>query len=355
MRIKLAVVVNDKNYLSRICSVLDTEYADKLETYYFSDINFVTDSLKNGEKYDVILADTSFDVVDERFLKKSVFAFFSDSNDIETYKDKPCIGKYQKVDVIFREILRLYSEQANNNVVFKSSDNSGCSVISVVSAAGGVGSSTIAAAIALHKQQSGANVIYINLEAFGSTNMFFSAPGEGDFSNIIFALKSKKSNLSFKLDSEVKNSPEGVAFFDECRVALDKNSITTEECEHLIDEIVLKGNYNYVIVDADFSLSEHHLNILNKSDKVVFVTDGTELSNYKTMKAVNSIEIMETQKESLNITDKSVLLYNRFSSKTSKQIENCELDTVGGINKLEGLDSSSLAKKISEYQVLDNI
>ena len=355
MRIKVAVVVNDKNYLSRLCSVLDTEYAERLETFYFSDISFVTQSLQKGEKYDVILADTCFDVIDDRLLRKSVFAYFSDSNDIETYKDKPCIGKYQKVDVIFREILRLYSELANSSVVFKSTDNSGCKIISVVSAAGGVGSSTMAAAIALHKQLNGANVIYINLETFGSTNMFFSAPGEGDFSNIIFALKSKKSNLSFKLDSEVKHTSEGVAFFDECRIALDKDALTAEECEHLIDEIVLKGNYNVIVIDMDFSLSDYHLNILNKSNKIVFVSDGTDLSNYKTLKATNAIEIMETNKENIKIIEKSVLLYNRFSSKNSKQIDNCILDTVGGINKLEGISSGELAKKISEYQVLEDI
>ena len=355
MRIKLAIVVSDKNYLSRLSSTLDTIYADKLETYYFSDFEIALNHFRNGVRFDVLLADTDFEIDHNNFSSKVAFAYFSDSNDIETYRDKPCIGKYQKIDVIFREILRLYSENANNNVVFKADKESECSVVSVVSAAGGVGSSTIAAALAIRKQLSGMNVIYINFEVCGSTNIFFKSPGDGDFSNVIFALKSKKTNLAFKLNSEVKRSQEGVSFFDECSIALDKASLNFSECEKLIDELVKNGNYNLIIIDMDFSLVDSCIKILNKSDKVIFVSDGSELSNEKTRKSVTSIQIMESRQEELNLLAKSVLLYNKFSSKNSVQIDDFILNTIGGINRLEGLDSYSLAKKISEYGVFDNI
>lgn len=355
MRIKLAVIVKDKNYLSRICSALDTMFADRLETYYFSDVDLAFDNIRKGVKYNIMLADTCFEIDCGQLPRKTVLAYFCDSNDIETYKEKPCIGKYQKVDVIFREILRLYSENANDNVIFKVDDSSECSVVSVVSAAGGTGSSSVSAALAIRKQMSGMNTIYINLETFGSTNMFFNAAGEGDFSNIIFALKSKKSNLSFKLDSEVKRSQDGVAFFDECRIALDKDSLNFDECERLIDELIKKSSYDLIVVDMDFVLDEYHLSILNKSSKVIFISDGTDMANQKTEKAINAIAILESQKEDMNITEKSVLLYNKFSSKCGRQMDSFALETVGGINKLEGLDSYNLAKKISEYGVFDNI
>lgn len=55
MRIKLAILENDQNYLKRIVSVFSTKYADKLEVYSFTDRELAFQTLDKS-RIDVFLS-----------------------------------------------------------------------------------------------------------------------------------------------------------------------------------------------------------------------------------------------------------------------------------------------------------
>ena len=67
----------------------------------------------------------------------------------------------------------------------------------------------------------GNNVLYLNLEKFGSSDVFFSGEGQFTMSDIIFALKGRKANLAMKLQSCVKKATCGGDFFSTSQTALD--------------------------------------------------------------------------------------------------------------------------------------
>ncbi len=330
-------------------------YSDKLEVSYFSDYNVAKENFTKKHFADVILISTSIEFDVNEIPDNVGFAYFCDFNNVETYNDHRTIGKFQKIELIYREILSLFSDVSNMSINLNENIDSQCEVISFVSASGGVGSSSLAAAYALRSASKSEKVIYINSEKIGSTNVFFNAEGIGNFNNIIFSLKSKKSNLSLKLESEVKQSIDGVSFFDECKVALDKCSLSIDDFIRLIDELVLHGNYSKVIIDADFSLSAKCFKLLQKCNKIIFVSDGSILSNIKTEKALESIKIAEEQNDKIRILMKSGLIYNKFRSRGSQKISSPSINEVGGINRIDGLYGYNLAKKISEYAILDNI
>ena len=52
-------------------------------------------------------------------------------------------------------------------------------------------------------------------------------------SGIIFALKSKKTNLSMKMESCVKQDPRGVYFYSQSKVALDMLELGADEIGRL--------------------------------------------------------------------------------------------------------------------------
>lgn len=53
--------------------------------------------------------------------------------------------------------------------------------------------------------------------------------------------------------------------------------------------------------------------------------------------------------------DKIKLIYNRFSSRNSEQLDNDTLTVVGGINRIEGAKPKELMEQIMEYTFLDDI
>lgn len=355
LRIKLAVVDCDQNYLNRLSAAFGSMFADKLEVHYFTDFSIVKNEMQTGMQIDVLLVDAGMNIDLSDVPEKCAAAYFCESNDIEALNDQRTIGKYQKVDVIYREILSLYSDKASENMDFKHNLNNDCAIVTFLSAAGGTGASTAAAAYCVRCARKGIRVLYLNFENIGSTGMFFNAEGIGNFKNIIFALKSQKSNLPLKLDSEVKQSAEGVSYFEECEIALDKVSLTMEDKLKLINELIIKGNYSKIVIDMNFTPEEPNIGLLNKCDKIIFVSDGSAAANLKTEKVLKSIQILEQQDEKVRILCKSNLLYNKFSSKYSTQIENNCIGLIGGINRIEGVSSADLSRKISEYSVLDKI
>ena len=83
-------------------------------------------------------------------------------------------------------------------------------------------------------------------------------------SGIIFALKSKKTNLSMKMESCVKQDPRGVYFYSQSKVALDMLELGADEIGRLISEARLSGNYEYVIADLEFGMDRASLQILRQ-------------------------------------------------------------------------------------------
>ena len=353
MHIKLAIIDTDMNYFGRLSDALSSAYDNRIDICLFTDEKIALKNIQESKKFDIVLINMDKDISNE-LPDYLVFAYLGDSNEIATYKGKPVINKYQSIDLIYKQLISLYSEKTSSNIGFKNTSNKECYKIACVSVAGGVGTSTVAVALSMRLAKN-SKVVYLNLEDIDSTNSFLSANGLGNMKNIIFALKSKKTNLSLKIESELKQSAESVYFFDECDVALDKMSLNYSEKKDLVTELGTKHNFNFIIADLKISLDENNLRFLNNFDNIVFVSDGSAIANSKTYKFLSSLMIMEELDEGLFVSKKINVLYNQFSNKYSKQIDEAYINTIGGINKIKGLEPNELAKTISEYQVLDRI
>lgn len=355
MKIKLALISADVFYLSRIENALKSQYADKFDLICFSDYELATQKLGKEVKADLAVADEAFDYSFAFKREGCIKAYFSDSNDVDSFNELPCIGKYQRLDSFVRQVLKLYAEQSDSNLVFRTSLDSGCKTVAFVSAAGGVGTSTAAAAFAKRKQKDGYASFYLNFEPFGTSDIFFSGQGESNFSNIIFALKSNKANLALKIESEVNKSHEGVSFFGDCKIALDRTTFSYEEQKKLIDAIKSTGKYVYIVADTAFSLSENYLNLLNSFSVIVFVSDGSDIANAKTAQAVSALDILESQQDNLRILDKSVLLCNKCDGRAVERIENIPLSVIGSVERIRGLRSVELSARMCEKEAFGKI
>ena len=110
MKIKVAILEQDVSYLSRITAAFHTRYADKMEIYGFTVYEKAIDELEKT-KIDVFLANELIEVEKSRLPKTCGFAYLVESNGIETVRDTAAISKFQKADLIYKQILSIYSEK----------------------------------------------------------------------------------------------------------------------------------------------------------------------------------------------------------------------------------------------------
>lgn len=352
MKIKLAILEKDASYLTRFVSVFSTKYADKMEIYSFSDKNAALTALGES-RINVFIASDVFEIEAEQLPKRCSFAYFVDSPDIETVNDERAICKFQKLDLIYKQILSVYSENAGNISDLKIGDES-TKVIAFASPSGGVGCSSVAAACALHFASQGKKTLYLNLERFGSSDRFFAAEGQFDMSDVIFAVKSKKANLPLKLESCVKQDQSGVYFFTETKNAMDMLELKNEECVYLISELKISGNYEYIILDLDFMMGKDMLALYHQTHAMVWIGDGSDVSNGKIKRAYQVMAMLEANAD-MPLTSRMCLIYNRFSSKTSEVMEGIEIKNIGGIKKFEHATTRQIMEQLAGMEIFDRI
>ena len=272
---------------------------------------------------------------------------------IDMIKDQRAICKFQKADLIYKQILSLYSENAGGVSGIKLGDDS-AQVIAFTSPSGGTGCSTMAAACAMHFASQGKNVLYLNLEKYGSADTYFAAEGQFDMSDVIFALKSKKANISLKLDSCVKQHTSGVNFFSQPKIVLDMMEVNAEDIIRLVSEIKLTCSYDYIILDLDFGIDKDSLKVYKMAHALVWVGDGSTESNMKIFRVYNALETLEANADS-KTTESLCLIYNKFSSKTSRVLEAIDAKNVGGAPKYEHATTAQVLQQLSAMDMFDKI
>jgi len=320
MKIKLAILDKDANYLSRINSVFANKFSDKLEVYSFTEAEKALACLKTS-KVNVFIASDDFEIEPEELPKHCGFAYLVESSNMESYRDQPTICKYQKAEMIYKTMVDIFSDYLSKVIGGNVDSDSKVQVLTFVSASGGVGSSSAAAACAINLSSVGQKTLYLNLEQFGNAEAFFSGVGQMDFGDVIFALKSKKTNLFSKLESNVRQDSSGVYFYAAPKTALDMMELKTEEIQRLISDLKISDSYKNIVFDIDFSFNESTIEIFKQSSTIVFVSDGSDISNGKLLRAYDALGILEDRFDAPLLPHIAVF-YNKFSNKTNKILDN---------------------------------
>jgi len=352
MKIKLAVLDNDQIYLQRLVSSLSMKYSDKFEIYSFTDEKIAVETIAQS-RIEVLIASDSFKIDVKALPSNCGFAYLVNSADIEMLDDQRVISKFQKIDMIYKQILSIYSENAGAISGLKIGDDS-TRVIFFSSPNGGTGTSSVAAACALSYAKQGKKALYLNLEKFGSSDIFFEAEGQFDMSDIIYALKSRKTNLVMKIESCVKQDASGVFFFSKTKVALDMFELTDEDVMRLINELKLTGFYDYIIVDVDFSMNQETMKLYKEGSAVVWVGDGSEYSNSKIQRAYEALKLKEQNAE-VPLFNRVCLIYNRFSSKTGKTVGDIGIRNVGGAQVFANGTPKQIIENLSNNDMFNKI
>lgn len=144
----------------------------------------------------------------------------------------------------------------------------------------------------------------------------------------------------------------GVFFFSSTRMALDMGELEVGEIREILGVLRTSGAYDYLILDMDFSLEQAFLKLLQECSSIIFVADGSQGSNVKLERALESLKILEDQC-GVKLLMKSGILYNRFSSHTSRKTAACGLREYGGMGRFEGFETQKLLQQLKAQPVFD--
>ncbi|MBQ9885710.1 MAG: AAA family ATPase [Lachnospiraceae bacterium] len=307
MKIRLMILDGSEDYIDRLSLALISKY-DNIEVHAFTKPESAMEAISR-EHIHVLLVNEKF-AFDRTLIPAGCgFAYLAEASDVISIRECRAVSKYQNVELIYKEILDIYSEQAAGTAL-KSDSGHITRLYSFVSAAGGTGCSTVAAAFALYAASLDKKVLYLNMELVSSTEFFFSGDGRHCISDVIYALKAGRANLRLKLESMAKRDRRGVFFYDKQRFVQDMQELEFKDVEALIRELSLAGTYDYIVADIGTHISECTEFILKKSDEILVISDASDVSNMKLVSFYDYIKILSDY-DSGDLSDKLILIYNK--------------------------------------------
>lgn len=349
MKIRLGILDQDVLYKTRLINYFNANYADKLEIFSFTSLQGLQQYIEK-QRLDVLLADEA-SITDSKNIPEGIaFAYWSEAANIDSIRNMRTVCKYQKAELIYKEILGLYAELESNVTSYKL-DGSTSIVLTFVGAAGGVGTSTTAAGCAMYLARRGKRVLYVDLTELGSAGLYFSGEGTFTLSDVIYSIKSNHANLFLKLESMVKRDNSGVNYYESCKVALDMTDTTPDDITTLIKCISESKSFEYIIIDTDNILTPRQKAIFAASSAIIVITDGTANANLKLERFMEACRLQGGSKNTA--VRKMMLLYNRFHTGAQKVKLKDEIMELGGINAYKNGSPRQIAEEIAGKNVFE--
>jgi len=353
MKIRVAMLDNDHIYLTKIAKVLNMKYSQKLELYIFSTKEMLIESLKNKNVHVLIVNRQLFNLNDLDISTKMAKAYLVESESTMTLEQYNVVNKFQKIEDMYLNIQELYMDTFKEGLVSRKFSESTVLLV-YTSFCGGTGTSTIAISEAITKAKMGAKVLYLNLEYFDTTDMYFPIHEKLTFSNLVFEVKKGDSRLVSKLESIFVKDESGVYYCSPSNILLDKLEMNNKEDIQKLFSALKQLDFEYIIIDRNISFTVEERIIFDLCDQIRFVVDGRQITIQKFLKLMNSLALLD-QREDKNICEKVGVIYNKMSSSYNNTIQDHEIKILATINKYQTREDKMIVEEIVSKNVLANI
>lgn len=351
MKVRLAILHGDVTYLNRLASILGARYPDQLTLHAFTDPEAALAALRE-RKIDVFLADDAFTVDPEDIPPKCGFAYFVESPEVDSVRGQPAICAFQRIELLYKQILGVFSETLGETSVRNLYSGSAKRIV-FASPCGGSGTSTAAAACAVHFAAAGKRSLYLNLETFGGADAYFSGEGSAGMSDVVYAVKSRRTNLAVKLESCVRQERHGVHYFSSAKVALDMMELTAAERVELAAALTESGRYDIVVIDADFGLDADARALFRLAHAMVWVSDGLPASDAKLCRAYAALGLLEQDSQD-PLTERVCVIQNKFGGEPAPHPEPWPR-SAGVLPKLRHRADESILEQLAASDVFDAV
>jgi len=227
-------------------------------------------------------------------------------NIIEIISSFKKIPKYQRISSLAGSILESYAEVDKGLNSFSVNK---ANITAVWSPSGGSGKTTVALAYAAHKVSAGKQAIYLSLENFSSTSVYFPDNGK----SISKAFEKLESNAQvFMMSIRQQDNGSGISYFCSPQNYDDINILTANDIEMLVNACA--AGIDELVVDLSSQCDRRVQEVFNLADTVLLICDPSSTSQAKLKQFINQHNVFGL------IQSKTVLINNKGAKTTEADI-----------------------------------
>ena len=306
MKIRLLIATADKDYTDHLSRTISKRYADTLELIVCSSAQRLEDLTAAG-RYDAALIEPAFIPAVKPGSVQVPFVLIDGTERGVDLGEQKRMRKYQRISSMVGLIMESCAEAsqgAGGSGAYKAQ------ITVVWSPAGGAGKTTVALAYAASKASSGKTVVYLNLENFSSTSVYFPESGR----SISKALEKLESNLQlFLLGIRQQDSGSGIMYFCGPENYDDISILTVEDTEKLISACAVE--IDELVIDLSSQIDKRVVKAFGMADKVLLVTDASSASKAKLNQFISQHNVFG------QIQQKAILVNNKDARTPDEKID----------------------------------
>ena len=276
MRIRLLIAAEDAGYAEELSNALSNLHADMFEVSVCGTTQRLRDLLAS-HRFDAALLDESLiDGVDLHPIRMPMLLWSEDECIAEPESDLKKIRKYQRISSIAGDVLESYAKVSSDG---RGPFSEKARISAFWSPAGGVGTTTAALACAACRASEGKQVLYLNLESFSSTPLYFPEKGKS-ISTAFEMLDNREGNLKmFIRGIRRHDSDSGIAYFSHPENFDDMNILSVDDAAALITACC--GITDELVIDLSCICNKRTWQVFELADSIHLVTDHTKTAQIK--------------------------------------------------------------------------
>ncbi len=290
-KLKIFVCGSDEPYLQMLVRYVNTsEFHHKLAMQSFTQMDLFEQACAAGEKADLYL----FEGMDQPdFGANNDFAVkveLIDNEHEHRYKEQArYVLKYQSLQRLLSQLMEICFEAREE--LNTGSERRGTKLISVYSATGGSGKTTVALNLAKQFAVRGLQTLYVNMELNQAACKLLSCHDENDGMKLLYYLKADKSKLNSVIGQFIRRHPQHKFDFLVPPKFMDEwLELSDSEVEELLKGLIGHAQYDAVILDIDSSFRSAFAAAFPLSRQIVWLVTDHLQCREKNLKVLQSLQ-----------------------------------------------------------------
>lgn len=305
--ISVLFLTSDGEYSRRVCRYLGVHHPELRVS--LSDRPDRYEAVLSANACSVVLIGEEYAAETFSFPERVAYAYLSEVEP-SGGDGRKIYCKYRSGEAIYKLILGLYAETSADTAL---SDGAGIAVF--VSANGGAGATTAAAAYASHLAHAEKRVLYISLDPYEKTSAYFRGEGAGTLTDLIASVilsEQRNVNLSAKAASVTAASEQGVSFIESCTEPQDYDELNETRLNALCGALVGSAQYDRVIFDVPLHRRAFLDPLAERADRIYLIAGVDPSAQKKLSRIAEAVKTRDIRGASLH--RKIKLVFNQCPS-----------------------------------------
>lgn len=276
MKLRIVIADEEMEYVIRLFQRFVQDFGDAVSVELISDPDYFEKLFSTPQKVDILIASSELRTISiEKHSIASIFWLTEERTaELPGARKEEILYKYDGIPTQMAQIIGRNRQMLQDSKV--SLKGSAPQMVVFSSASGGVGKTTAALGIGAALTKFYKRVLYIQASPLQYFPLHFQNRTEIQAVDIYGRLFSSGGKAFEILRSSIRR--EIIDYLPPFDKALFSRGLSFPIYERIAQQAVQSGQYDFVLVDAQCSFGEDLLQLFDKADKVVLVTDQSESS-----------------------------------------------------------------------------